>query len=162
MLFQPLMSRKSENSPRKDDGIYDSVELSFMGKLEKAEMKDNEDLRAFELLEEAAQDSSFCSSSSTVKKIINNSPPMINNSTLSANQNSAMPSPIPKRSESQTSTPKVERLKSNQKQKLVKSSLGKIFCFCRSIYRNIIIYVSQPLIFGLIDCRIKMPPAMNV
>jgi hypothetical protein len=70
--------------------LYDSVELSFMGKLEKADKQDNEDLRAFELLEEAACDSSFCSTSSTVKKLI---------------ENVSMPSPIPKRSESQTSTP---------------------------------------------------------
>lgn len=60
-----------------------------MGKLEKAEKKDSEDLRAFELLEEAAQDSSFCSTSSTVKKLIEK-----------------MPSPIPKIS----STPKVQRV----------------------------------------------------
>ena len=70
-----------------------------MGKLEKAEKKDNEDLRAFELLEEAAQDSSFCSTSSTVKKLM---------------ENVTMPSPIPKRGvESHTSTPKSKR-KTNQ------------------------------------------------
>ena len=46
-----------------DEGISDSVELSFMGKLEKADKKDTEDLRVFESLEQAALDSSFCSES---------------------------------------------------------------------------------------------------
>jgi hypothetical protein len=53
--------------------LYDSVELSFIEKLAKAEnshKKDLEDLKTFELLEEAACDSSFCSSSSTVKRLI--------------------------------------------------------------------------------------------
>ena len=71
-----------------------------MGKLEKAEKMDSEDLRAFELLEEAAQDSSFCSTSSTVKKLM---------------EKVAMPSPIPKRVESHTSTPKSKRRPSNGK-----------------------------------------------
>ena len=52
-----------EESAPTDEGIYDSVELSFMGKLEKADKKDTEDQRVFELLEEAALDSSFCSTS---------------------------------------------------------------------------------------------------
>ena len=71
-----------------------------MGKLEKAEKMDSEDLRAFELLEEAAQDSSFCSTSSTVKKLM---------------EKVAMPSPIPKRVESHTSTPKSKRKPSEGK-----------------------------------------------
>jgi hypothetical protein len=44
-----------------------------MEKLVKAESshkKDLEDLKTFEMLEEAACDSSFCSSSSTVKRLI--------------------------------------------------------------------------------------------
>ena len=57
--------------------------------MEKADKKDNEDLRAFELLEEAALDSSFCSNSSTVKKLM---------------EGQVLPSPIPKRYDS--STPK--------------------------------------------------------
>ena len=72
-----------------------------MGKLEKAEKKDNEDLRAFELLEEAAQDSSFCSTSSTVKKLM---------------ENVSMPSPIrgpPPNPETHTSTPKNMKRKTN-------------------------------------------------
>ena len=72
---------------------YDSVELSFMEKLASANQthkREMEDLATFEMLEEAACDSSFCSSSSTVKKLIEN----VN----------GMPSPIPK---SHTSTPKV-------------------------------------------------------
>ena len=62
-----------------------------IGKLEKANKKENEDLRDFEHLEEAVQDSSFCSTSSTVKNLM---------------KNVVMPSPIPKRSDSHTSTPK--------------------------------------------------------
>ena len=55
------------------NGLYDSVELSFIEKLAKADTchrKDLEDLKTFEMLEEAACDSSFCSSSSTVKRLI--------------------------------------------------------------------------------------------
>ena len=58
---------------KKGGSAYDSVELSFMEKLEKADVshkKEMEDLAMFEMLEEAAADSSFCSSSSAVKKII--------------------------------------------------------------------------------------------
>lgn len=58
---------------RDSNSIHDSVELSFIEKLSKAESshkKDLEDLKAFEMLEEAANDSSFCSSSSTVKRLI--------------------------------------------------------------------------------------------
>ena len=62
-----------------------------IGKLEKANEKEKEDLRDFEHLEEAVQDSSFCSTSSTVKNLM---------------KNVVMPSPIPKRSDSHTSTPK--------------------------------------------------------
>jgi len=54
-------------------GAYDSVELSFMEKLDKADKshkKEMEDLAVFEMLEEAACDSSFCSNSSAVKKLI--------------------------------------------------------------------------------------------
>ena len=61
-FFQNKQSEEEESAPT-DEGIYDSVELSFMGKLEKADKKDTEDQRVFELLEEAALDSSFCSRS---------------------------------------------------------------------------------------------------
>lgn len=60
-------------NPENGTSIHDSVELSFIEKLSKAESshkKDLEDLKAFEMLEEAANDSSFCSSSSTVKRLI--------------------------------------------------------------------------------------------
>ena len=106
---------KEKKFIQKEPTIEDSVELSFMGKLninffvlatyatvlfvgklEKADKKDTEELRAFEFLEEAALDSSFCSTSSTVKKLM---------------ENVTMPSPIPKRFDSHTSTPKP---KSNQ------------------------------------------------
>ena len=40
-----------------------------MGKLQKADKKDTEDQRAFELLEEAVLDSSFCSTSVCFKEI---------------------------------------------------------------------------------------------
>ena len=62
-----------ENGRNNNSSIHDSVELSFIEKLSKAEnshKKDLEDLKAFEMLEEAANDSSFCSSSSTVKRLI--------------------------------------------------------------------------------------------
>jgi len=63
---QPATSKPSiGKAPNNDNGIYDSVELSFMEKLAKAETfhkKDLEDLKTFEMLEEAACDSSFCSS----------------------------------------------------------------------------------------------------
>ena len=74
-------------------GTYDSVELSFMEKLATANQshkKEMEDLAMFEMLEEAACDSSFCSSSSTVKKLIENQLPV-----------------------KQTSTPKTERFVKN-------------------------------------------------
>ena len=61
------------DSNKKGGSAYDSVELSFMEKLERADVghkKEMEDLAMFEMLEEAAADSSFCSSSSAVKKII--------------------------------------------------------------------------------------------
>ena len=51
----------------------DSVEVSFREKLVKADVKakkEMEDLAAFEMLEEVAADSSFCSQSSKVKEII--------------------------------------------------------------------------------------------
>ena len=70
--------------------LWDVLEFQI-GKLEKANKKENEDLRDFENLEEAVQDSSFCSTSSTVKNLM---------------KNVVMPSPIPKRSDSHTSTPK--------------------------------------------------------
>ena len=63
----------------------------LVDKIEKSKKKETEDLKAFELLEEAACDSSFRSDSSTVKKLI---------------ENVSMPSPIPNRSQSHTSTPK--------------------------------------------------------
>ena len=65
--------------------------FSSIDKIEKSKKKETEDLKAFELLEEAACDSSFRSDSSTVKKLI---------------ENVSMPSPIPNRSQSHTSTPK--------------------------------------------------------
>ena len=61
-FFQKKQSEEEESATTVE-GIYDSVELSFMGKLEKADKKDTEDQRVFELLEEAALDSSFCSTS---------------------------------------------------------------------------------------------------
>ena len=64
-FFQNKQSEEEESAPT-DEGIYDSVELSFMGKLEKADKKDTEDQRVFELLEEAALDSSFCSTSGSL------------------------------------------------------------------------------------------------
>lgn len=63
----------THQNPPNSNGLYDSVELSFIEKLVKAESshkKDLEDLKTFEMLEEAACDSSFCSSSSTVKRLI--------------------------------------------------------------------------------------------
>ena len=57
-FFQNKQSEEEESAPT-DEGIYDSVELSFMGKLEKADKKDTEDQRVFELLEEAALDFLF-------------------------------------------------------------------------------------------------------
>lgn len=96
---QPIKTLQKQSSG--DHGLYDSVELSFMEKLAKAEnshKKDLEDLKTFEMLEEAACDSSFCSSSSDVKRLIQNV--------------HHMPSPIPKPSisiESLTSTPLTKR-----------------------------------------------------
>ena len=71
--FRKETSQISSGNYSTSNGLYDSVELSFIEKLAKAEnshKKDLEDLKAFELLEEAACDSSFCSSSSTVKRLI--------------------------------------------------------------------------------------------
>ena len=62
-----------------------------------------EDLAAFEMLEEAACDSSFCSSSSKVKKIIRSNA----NGATTSNGGGSMPSPIckPPANPSVTSTP---------------------------------------------------------
>ena len=54
----------------------DSVENSFREKLsvqEKKNQKDLKELAVFEMLEDAANDSSFCSTSSRVKTLMNHS-----------------------------------------------------------------------------------------
>lgn len=105
-----LQSTTDSDNNAKENGLYDSVELSFMEKLEKADQshqKDLEDLRAFEMLEEAACDSSFCSTSSTVKRLI---------------QNANMPSPIVK--SSLTSTPNAKAKCSSERQGSSDSSCG--------------------------------------
>ena len=81
VVKQPVKPFRKEKQPSlangkslgNGNGLYDSVELSFIEKLAKAETshkKDLEDLKTFEMLEEAACDSSFCSSSSTIKRLI--------------------------------------------------------------------------------------------
>ena len=116
----PILT-KTGSSEDDSSPIFDSVEVSFQEKLRKADkqhhvmsrrmfypleyrllfcsfspfQKELRDLEAFEMLEEAACDSSFCSTSSKVKSII---------SKASSNGN-IMPSPISKLP-SATSTPK--------------------------------------------------------
>ena len=119
--------------------VYDSVEWSFREKLKKAEkkhkagkaysstnglimstiylrysQKELEELAAFEMLEEAADDSSFCSSSSKVKNLITST--------------DAMPSPIAK-SNMASSTPKRNgRLKTNHFHTCPESTFLPILC----------------------------------
>merc|ERR1712051_683696 len=122
---QNKQSEEEESAPT-DEGIYDSVELSFMGKLEKADKKDTEDQRVFELLEEAALDSSFCSTSSTVKKLIDNA----------SSRPTSMPSPIAKRTESQTSTPKLDRNQAKVKHSLARKRGNKHLSFLLLIHNG--------------------------
>jgi len=93
---------------------YDSVELSFMEKLATANQshkKELEDLAMFEMLEEAACDSSFCSSSSTVKKLIQGS--------------STSKMPLAKNQQQTTSTPKSNfRPKPIESRDLTKTNLN--------------------------------------
>lgn len=97
--------------------VYDSVEWSFREKLKKAEKKHKkelEELAAFEMLEEAADGSSFCSSSSKVKNLITST--------------DVMPSPIAK-SNMASSTPKrngphSSNLNGNGKEEVEEESIG--------------------------------------
>ena len=73
ILKKPPSSASATATPAHCFNDEDSVEVSFREKLLKADakaQKEIEDLAAFEMLEEVAADSSFCSQSSKVKEII--------------------------------------------------------------------------------------------
>ncbi|XP_059090439.1 centromere protein J-like [Tigriopus californicus] len=89
--LQPPEANHVHSDKENESPVYDSVEWSFREKIKKANSKHKqelEELAAFEALEEAACDSSFCSSSSKVQNLIGNV--------------SSLPSPIIKPSSSST------------------------------------------------------------
>ncbi len=99
-LGRLLHPNQTTNGTNGSEEIHDSVELSFMEKLKVAKTraeKDHEETKTFELLEEAVCDSSFNSQSSEAKKFIQSS--------SHTSDAATMPSPIPKRTDSMTSTP---------------------------------------------------------